>query len=123
MRGVMHGRMLGVALREPAEVVAADLLALGFTQERAQDVAAAALKYSAEVTEDLKRRLTDNKVSKCPSALSSLCAQIRGKQQDALRRAAELARQLSGRALRCPSNFAFQMAALMPPWMADRHAC
>ena len=25
--------------------------------------------------------------------------------------------------LRCPSNFAFQMAALMPPWMADRHAC
>ena len=25
--------------------------------------------------------------------------------------------------VRCPSNFAFQMAALMPPWMADRHAC
>ena len=25
--------------------------------------------------------------------------------------------------LRCPSNFAFQMTALMPPWMADRHAC
>ncbi len=58
MRGVMHGRMLGVALREPAEVVAADLLALGFTQERAQDVAAAALKYSAEETNDLNRRLT-----------------------------------------------------------------
>ena len=28
-----------------------------------------------------------------------------------------------GKTLRCPSNFAFQMAALMPPWMADRHAC
>jgi hypothetical protein len=54
----MHGRVLGIALREPAEVVAADLLALGFTQERAQDVAAAALKYSAEETEDLMRRLT-----------------------------------------------------------------
>jgi hypothetical protein len=26
-------------------------------------------------------------------------------------------------ALRCPSNFAFQQAALMPPWSADRHAC
>ena len=25
--------------------------------------------------------------------------------------------------MRCPSNFAFQMAALTPPWMADRHAC
>jgi hypothetical protein len=25
--------------------------------------------------------------------------------------------------VRCLSNFAFQMAALMPPWIADRHAC
>ena len=25
-------------------------------------------------------------------------------------------------ALRCPSNFAFQRAALMLPWIADRHA-
>lgn len=25
--------------------------------------------------------------------------------------------------LRCPSNFAFQGAGLMPPWVAGRHAC
>jgi hypothetical protein len=25
--------------------------------------------------------------------------------------------------LRCPSNFAFQGAALMPPWIAEQHAC
>ena len=24
--------------------------------------------------------------------------------------------------MRCPSNFAFQRAALMPPWFADPHA-
>ena len=25
--------------------------------------------------------------------------------------------------VRCPSNFVFQRAALMPPWFADPHAC
>lgn len=58
MRGVMHGRALGIALREPAKDVVAGLQALGFTPERAQDVAAAALKYAAEATEELYRRLT-----------------------------------------------------------------
>ena len=57
-RPVMHGRALGVALGEPVQDVVASLQALGFAVERAQDVAAAALKYSAEETEDLTRRLT-----------------------------------------------------------------
>ena len=25
--------------------------------------------------------------------------------------------------LRCPSNFVFQRATPMPPWIAERHAC
>ena len=58
MRAVMHGRKLGIPLSEPAENVAAGLLALGFTKERAEDVAEAALRYSAEETEELQRRLT-----------------------------------------------------------------
>ena len=28
-----------------------------------------------------------------------------------------------GDELRCPSNFVFQRAALMPPWTAEQHAC
>lgn len=58
MKTVMQGRVLGVALREPERDVVAGLEALGFARERAQDVAAAALKYSAEETEGLRRRLT-----------------------------------------------------------------
>jgi hypothetical protein len=31
--------------------------------------------------------------------------------------------QAQAHRLRCPSNFAFQPAALMPPWIAEQHAC
>ena len=36
---------------------------------------------------------------------------------------ASLERRLVGGGVRCPSNFVFQRAALMPPWSAEPHAC
>ena len=30
---------------------------------------------------------------------------------------------IAGDAMRCPSNFVFQRAALMPPGTAEKHAC
>jgi len=59
MKPLLTGRSLGVPLTSGEEQrTAAELERLGFTSERANDVATAATKYATEETDKLVRQLT-----------------------------------------------------------------
>lgn len=57
MRFLLRGRALQVALNFGSEQIVANLKELGFTPDRAADVAAAAKKYADEETAFLVRQL------------------------------------------------------------------
>ena len=62
MKPTTRGRALDVALNTDQAHTANSLMALGFTKSRAEDVAAAAVKYSELETENLVRQLIPRSV-------------------------------------------------------------
>jgi len=62
MKAHARGRSLGVPLEGGSKVAAAQLVELGLTPKRAEDVAAAAVQYAAEEADYLTRQLTPRSV-------------------------------------------------------------
>lgn len=62
MKAALRGRALDIGLAEGTQAAAQQLQLHGFTADRADNVATAALKYAEEETEQLTRQLTPRSV-------------------------------------------------------------